>query len=97
MQYGTLYQRVGRSLKLCRVRHGDLTLDQTADKLEAYYGTRVNKATISTWERGVVSISLKVLDAYAKTFNTTIVKILSDAGLDTTDIGGLRASTAIPG
>jgi transcriptional regulator with XRE-family HTH domain len=82
MQYGTIHQRVGRALKLCRVKNGDLTLDETADKIEAVYGSRPNKATISTWERGRVSISIEVLDAYAKTFKTTIVRILQDAGLD---------------
>ena len=82
MDYGTIYQRIGRALKVCRVRHGDLTLDELADKLEEHHGTRVNKTTVSTWERGRVAISLEVLDAYAKTFDTTIVAILCDAGLD---------------
>ncbi len=81
MTYGTLYQRIGRALKVCRVRHGDLSLDATADKLEKHYGTRVNKTTISTWERGRVAISLEVLEAYAQTFDTTIMAILKDAGL----------------
>jgi transcriptional regulator with XRE-family HTH domain len=77
----TIYQRVGRALKVCRVRHGDLTIDQTAELLRPHVGRVLSRSTISQWERGVARISLEVVDAYCKTFGLSLIELLSDAGV----------------
>lgn len=59
-----------------RVLRGKLTQDELADKINAAYGTSLNKGMISKWENNLIDPSLEYARILVQFFGVTLDELL---------------------